>query len=102
MSKNRLRMLAEPLSEMRRDVRYGMRMLKRSPGFAAVALISLSLGICIATCAYSEVHGLLRDLPGVPHPEELVMLHDPSSYPAYRTYRQMTGVFSATFAYLAP
>jgi hypothetical protein len=41
-----------------------LRMLAGSPGFTAVALVSLSLGICIATCAYSELHGMLRDLGG--------------------------------------
>jgi predicted permease len=90
------------LAELRQDVRYGLRMLARSPGFTAVALISLSLGICIATCAYSEMHGLLRDLPGVPHPGELVALQAPSSYPAFERYRMLNDLFSSTFAYVAP
>jgi predicted permease len=97
-----LRIPAEYLAELRRDVRYGLRMLAGSPGFTAVALISLSLGICIATCAYSELHGLLRDLPGVPNPDELVSLQAPSSYPAYQRYRDLRDVFSSTFAYVAP
>jgi macrolide transport system ATP-binding/permease protein len=97
-----LRVPAEHLAELRQDVRYGLRMLARSPGFTAVALISLSLGICIATCAYSEMNGLLRDLPGVPHAEQLVSLQAPSSYPAYRRYRMLNDLFSSTFAYVAP
>src|ERR1700691_2117348 len=91
---------AEYLAELRRDIRYGLRMLARSPGFTAVALISLSLGICIATCAYSEMNGLLRDLPGVPNPGQLVSLQAPSSYPAYQRYRVMHDLFSSTFAYV--
>jgi hypothetical protein len=64
-----LRVALEHLAELRQDVRYGLRMLAHSPGFALVALVSLSLGIAIATCAYSEVNGLiLRDLPGVRSP----------------------------------
>ena len=97
-----LRVPAEHLAELRQDIRYGLRMLARSPGFTAVALISLSLGICIATCAYSELNGLLRDLPGVPHPDQLVSLQAPSSYPAYQRYRALSDLFSSTFAYVAP
>ena len=58
-----LRVPTEHLAELRQDIRYGLRMLARSPGFTAVALVSLGLGICIATCAYSEMNGLFRDLP---------------------------------------
>jgi predicted permease len=97
-----LRVPAEHLAELRQDVRYGLRMLARSPGFTAVALISLSLGISIATCSYSELNGLLRDLPGVPDAEQLVSLQAPSSYPAYRRYRMLNDLFSSTFAYVAP
>jgi len=97
-----VRVPAEHLAELRQDIRYGLRMLARSPGFTAVALISLSLGICIATCAYSELNGMLRDLPGVPHPDELVSIQAPSSYPAYQRYRELSDVFSSTFAYVAP
>ena len=92
----------EYLAELRQDIRYGLRMLAGSPGFTAVALVSLSLGICIATCAYSEMNGLLRDLPGVPNPDELVALQTPASYPNYKRYRELSDLFSSTFAYVAP
>ena len=97
-----LRVPAEHFAELRQDVRYGLRMLARSPGFTAVALISLSLGICIATCAYSELNGMLRDLPDVPNPDQLVSLQLPSSYPAYQRYRGLDDLFSSTLAYIAP
>jgi macrolide transport system ATP-binding/permease protein len=97
-----LRVPAEHLAELRQDVRYGLRMLAASPGFTAVALISLSLGITIATCAYSEMSGLLRDLPGVADPGQLVALEAPSSYPAYQRYRTLADLFSSAFAYVAP
>src|SRR5690242_4725418 len=77
-------------------------MLARSPGFTAVAVISLSLGICVATCGYSEMNGLLRDLPVVPDPDQLVALRAPSSYPNYKRYRELNDLSSATFAYIAP
>jgi predicted permease len=98
-----MRVGIERLAESRQDVRYGLRMLANSPGFALVALASLSLGIAIATCAYSEVNGLiLRDLPGVPKAEELVALQAPTSYPHYRRYRERSDLFSSTMAYIAP
>jgi predicted permease len=97
-----IRVPAEHLAELRQDIRYGSHMLAASPGFTAVALVSLSLGICIATCAYSEMNGLLRDLPGVPNPGQLVALETRASYPSYQSYRRLSRLFSATFAYLAP
>jgi putative ABC transport system permease protein len=98
-----VRVPIEHLAELRQDVRYGLRMLANSPGFTWVALVSLSLGIAIATCAYSEVNGLiLRDLPGVPKPEELVALEAPTSYTHYKRYRERSDLFSSTLAYVAP
>ena len=97
-----LRIPVEYAAELRRDIRFGLRRLAGSPGFTVVALVSLSLGICIATCAYSEMNGLLRDLPGVPQPEQLVTFQSPVSYPDYKRYRELGDLFSATFAYVAP
>lgn len=91
------------MRDLASDIRYGLRVLAGVPGFTAVALISLSLGIAIATCAYSELHGLiLRDVPGVAHPSELVALQTPASYPNYQRYRTPHDLFSSTAAYLAP
>lgn len=97
-----IRVPAEHLAEFRQDMRYGLRALVASPGFTAVALISLSLGICIATCAFSEMNGIaLRGLPGT-HSPSLVALQSPASYPAYKRLREQNGLFSSTLAYVAP
>src|SRR5215469_10382510 len=77
-----LRVPLEYAAEIQYDLQYGLRVLSKSPGFTAVALISLSLGITIATCAISEMSGLvLRTLPGVSNPEQLVTVLVPTSYP---------------------
>ena len=52
------------LAELRQDIAHGWRTLRRAPGFAAVALITLALGIGATTAIFSVVNGLLlRDLP---------------------------------------
>jgi predicted permease len=59
------------LSEFFRDLRFGARLLRRSPGFTAVAVLSLGLGIGGATAVFTLVNAIvLRTLP-VPDPEEL-------------------------------
>jgi len=91
------------LSELWRDIRYGLRTLAASPGFTAVALVSLTLGIGVATSAYSELNGFIgRDVPGAGKPGELVSMEAPIAYPDYRRYRERIDLFTATLAYAAP
>jgi len=90
------------------DVRYGVRVLRKSPGFALVAIASLALAIGANTAIFSLLNGLaLRDLP-VPHPEQLVRFGAQSgdepfvalSLPLFEQLSEGQRVFSSTFGWL--
>ena len=53
------------------DFRFAQRMLRRSPGFAAAAILTLALGIGINTAIFSLLNALIRPL-NVPEPDRLV------------------------------
>jgi predicted permease len=91
------------------DIRYGVRMLTRNPGFMIVAVITLALGIGANTAIFSIVDGLLlRPLP-VQNPAQITVLAFQQqkgniqvqfSQPAYRDIRdQSSTVFSDVLAY---
>jgi macrolide transport system ATP-binding/permease protein len=93
---------------MLHDVRYALRWLRRSPGFAAVAILSLGLGIGVNTAMFSLVDAvLLRPLP-VSDPRSLVDVFTSSSdgdefattsYPDFLDLEAQNAVFSDMTAY---
>ena len=62
------------VDQLRADVRYGLRWLRRSPAFAAAAVLSIALGIGTNTAVFSLVNAVLLKLMPVDHPESLVLL----------------------------
>jgi macrolide transport system ATP-binding/permease protein len=86
------------------DVRYALRSLRRHPGFAAVAILSLALGVGVNTAIFSVVNGILvRPLP-VEDPAQLVKLslqqgsNTATARFSYLDYRDVRDLASSTFS----
>jgi putative ABC transport system permease protein len=97
------------LETLWQDLRYGVRVLRKNKGFAAVAAITLALGIGADTAIFSVVNAaILRPLP-YPHPQRLAILwgnvkrarveRRGASYPDYLDWRDQTQSFETMAAF---
>ena len=95
------------LLDFSKDVRYGLRSLRRNPAFTTVAFVSLAIGIGANAAIFSIVNAVfLRPRP-VANPDQLVQLyvgdpsqpHDSSSYPSDLDLRERNGVLSDLAAF---
>jgi predicted permease len=97
------------LEDLVRDVRYGLRGLRRAPVFASVAILTLALGIGANTAIFSIVNGVLLRPLGYPRPAQLMYLDTslpasgsppfPVSVPEYLEFQQFNRSFADVGAF---
>ena len=90
------------------DIRFGLRMLAKAPGFAAIAVVTLALGIGANTAIFSVVNALFLHPAGVAHPEQVVverarylkigLNNIVVSLPDYVQMRDSTNIFASAAA----
>jgi len=93
------------MNNLVRDIRYALRQLRRSPGFAAIAILTLALGIGANAVVFSGISSLLFERLPIANPERVFFLEKPggqgganASYPVYRDLRDRNTTFSGLIA----
>ena len=97
------------LETLLQDLRFGLRMLRKSPGFTAIAILTLALGIGANTALFSVVNGVLLNPLPYQQPDRLVAVYsrnaqfqfDSISYPNFLDWRRNNHSFSALAAFRA-
>jgi predicted permease len=95
------------LEHLFQDLRYAARMLRRNPGFAAVAVLSLALGIGANTAIFSLIDTVLLRMLPVEKPEQLVFVDNVGTrggggappYPCFEEFRDRNHYFSGLAAF---
>lgn len=91
------------MATLRQDISHGVRILRKNPGFTAVAVLTLALGIGANTAIFSLINAvLLKSLPQVKDPHRLVLVTDNGwpnlNYPLYEHLRDHSESLGGLFA----
>jgi hypothetical protein len=100
-------MSANLLKSLPQDLRYGVRVLAKSPGFFLIAILTLALGIGANTAIFSVVNGVLLNPLPFRRPNQLVSMFQEMpnfkngsiSYPNFIDWRRMNTTFADMAAY---
>src|SRR5215470_7383486 len=96
-----------PMTPFLQDLRYALRMLRKSPGFAAIAVLTLAIGISANTALFTVVNGVLLNPLAYAHSEQLAAVYattpgvdrGPATYLNFLDWRQQTQTFSSMAMY---
>jgi hypothetical protein len=97
------------LDNLLHDMKFAIRQLTRNPGFAAIAIVTLALGIAANSTIFSWINSTLLDpIPGIPHTSNMITIMrgersehptPPFSYLDYADLRESTRSFTGLLAY---
>jgi predicted permease len=102
-----IRLFSNWIENTWRDLRFVLRSLAKTPGFAATAIVVLAVGIGANTAIFSVVNTILLKPLSYPEPESLVQLmnvspegkFDDANVPKFNIWHQQTGIFQFVAAY---